>query len=142
MDRLTPRYLEIAYALEAETAPLPFNAPLPTEQQLAKRFGVSRVTIRRALGLLERSGRITRRRGRGTAVSPRKITRQIVPVCTIEEDLRAQGLKLETKLLDYRLGVVPPDHVRAALRLPQGRRAGMLSLARIVNDQVIGHDER
>ena len=145
MDQLTPRtprYLEVAQALASEIAPLPPNAPLPTEQQFAKRFAVSRVTIRRALGLLERSGRITRRRGRGTAVSPRKITRQIVPVCTIEEDLRAQGLKLETKVLAYRVHVLPSDHVRAALRLPAGRRVGVLTLVRSVNDQVIAHDER
>ena len=36
----------------------------------------------------------------------------------------------------------PPEHVRAALCLPPGPHVGVLTLVRVVNDQVIGHDER
>jgi GntR family transcriptional regulator len=40
--------------------------PLPSEPELVKRFRVSRTTVRRAFALLEREGRIFRRRGSGT----------------------------------------------------------------------------
>ena len=50
------RYLHICEALQHQIGALPQNSPLPSEHDLARRFGVSRVTIRRALGLLERSG--------------------------------------------------------------------------------------
>lgn len=43
---------------------------LPPENELAKQFGVSRITIRRALGELEREGLVLREQGRGTFVNP------------------------------------------------------------------------
>jgi GntR family transcriptional regulator len=116
------------------------NSLLPTEEQLARRFGVSRVTIRRALGLIERSGEITRLRGRGTIVSPPKVTRHLAR--TIERDLREQGIKLETKLVDYSPEVSPPESVRQRLRLPPGASTGCLQLIRIVDDLIICHDLR
>lgn len=48
------------------------NQKLPTEQELAELFGVSRITSKRALVELERGGLIYRVRGSGSFVSPRK----------------------------------------------------------------------
>ena len=48
----------------------PEMAALPSEPELASRFGVSRVTIRHALGLLEADGLVERRHGSGTFVTP------------------------------------------------------------------------
>jgi DNA-binding GntR family transcriptional regulator len=42
---------------------------LPSEQELSARFGVSRMTVRQALGRLETQGILTRRQGSGTFVS-------------------------------------------------------------------------
>lgn len=137
-----PTYLQIVDALEAQiqlTAP---NSLLPTEHQLAKRFRVSRVTIRRALDVLERSGRVSRQRGRGTLISPPKITRRIVPGCPIEQDLREQGLKLETEVVAYEPSAEAPEHIRARLALREGALVGCLSLIRVVEDRVICHDRR
>jgi GntR family transcriptional regulator len=44
----------------------PDDAPLPSEPDLAKRYGVSRVTIRTTLARLERDGLVRRVRGVGT----------------------------------------------------------------------------
>ncbi|MGE0613692.1 MAG: GntR family transcriptional regulator [Hyphomicrobiales bacterium] len=45
------------------------GAQIPILGELEKDFGVARVTLRQALGLLEREGLIWRRQGRGTFVS-------------------------------------------------------------------------
>ena len=109
---------------------------------MAKRFGVSRVTLRRALGLLQRSGHISRERGRGTIVSPPKIMRQIVPLCSLEQDLRGQGLKLETRVLQYQPSITPPKYISDRLRLAPEETAGFLNLLRLVEDRVICQDWR
>ena len=46
------------------------GAPLPTEYELAQRQGVSRLTLREAIGILRQKGIIEVRRGRGTFVRP------------------------------------------------------------------------
>ena len=73
MTPARPRYVVIAQTLENEVKGLSPNSLLPTEDQMARRFSVSRITIRSALELLENSGLISRLRGRGTIVSPKKL---------------------------------------------------------------------
>lgn len=47
------------------------DARIPTVEQLSKEFGVANMTIRQALGEIEREGLIERHRGRGTFVRAR-----------------------------------------------------------------------
>jgi GntR family transcriptional regulator len=136
------RYLHICEALQHQIGTLPQSSLLPSEHDLAQRFGVSRVTIRRALGLLERSGLVSRQRGRGTTVSPPKITRSLSPMYPFEEDLRRQGVKFETRILEYQRQHVPPDPVSERLRLPAGTAVGFLALLRLVDDRTICLDRR
>jgi len=58
---------------QIERGDYPENTPLPGEQELAVRFEVSRVTIRRTMLLLEEADMITRFRGRGTFANPAAI---------------------------------------------------------------------
>ena len=138
--RRAPRYLAVLSTIRAEIAAAPPNTVLPTEQVLARRFGVSRLTLRRALGLLERSGLVSRRPGRGTVVSPPKVTRVLAPLYTLEEDLRGQGIRLETRVLRYAPAIEPPPDVRLTLRLRRRSRVAAVELLRLVEGQVIAHD--
>jgi len=130
----------VTEALRAEVVAAAPNTILPTEQQLARRFGVSRLTLRRALGLLERGGLVSRQRGRGTIVSPPKVRRLLAPLYTLEEDLRQQGLKLETRVLRYESAIEAPAHIRERLKLRRRGRVAVVELLRLVDGQVIAHD--
>jgi GntR family transcriptional regulator len=136
-----PRYLAVLGALRADVAAAPPNTILPTEQQLARRFEVSRLTLRRALGLLERSGLVSRQRGRGTVVSPPKVSRLLAPLYTLEEDFRQQGIKLETRVLGFARGQVAPAHIRERLGLHRRSRVAVLSLLRLVDGRTIACDQ-
>lgn len=138
--RSVPRYLAVLDALREEVAAAAPNTLLSTEQQLAQRFGVSRLTLRRALGLLERSGLVSRQRGRGTVVSPAKVTRSLAPLYTIEEDFRQQAIKLETRILRYERSVEPPAHIRERLRLGRRGRVAVLTLLRLVEGRTVASD--
>lgn len=137
-----PRYVGVATVLEDEISRLAPNSLLPTEIQLARRFGVSRITLRGALDVLERSGLVSRLRGRGTIVSPEKITRHFSPLYSFEKDLASQGIAFETRVLSYDAKTVAPESIRTRLELSKKDSVGCLSLVRSVHDRVICHDRR
>ncbi len=56
----------VSHALRKMLALGELGHPLPPERQLAKLFGVSRVTLRRAMDALEAGGTVERVQGRGT----------------------------------------------------------------------------
>src|SRR5439155_19270824 len=66
-----PRYHRIAEALREriQDGELPPGARLDNQRQLARSFGVTLMTLRQALELLEREHLITRRHGLGTFVA-------------------------------------------------------------------------
>ena len=64
------KYLQVVAWLKGQIAKggLMPGDRLPTEAELGERFGISRQTVRQALGMLENEGIVERRRGSGTYV--------------------------------------------------------------------------
>ena len=78
---------------------------MPGEHDLGIMQGVSRITIRKALGRLEADGLIQRKRGAGTFVNPLKGERRRENLQDLLENLLAMGLQTEVKLISF--GYVP-----------------------------------
>jgi DNA-binding transcriptional MocR family regulator len=68
-----PRYESLRLARRDRIAPLDVGTALPAERQLAEEFGVSRMTLRRAVDDLVREGYLVRRQGSGTRIAPRSL---------------------------------------------------------------------
>jgi GntR family transcriptional regulator len=90
--RSVPSYVQLAEHLETrivrgDIAP---GARLPSEQQLIEQTGLSRITVRHALTLLERDGWIIRRQGLGTFAG-QAIDQELSRVRTIPEVFLSQG---------------------------------------------------
>jgi DNA-binding FadR family transcriptional regulator len=64
--RIEPAYKMVSAEIERSIlqGSLPSGAPLPTEQELATRFGVHRSTVREAIRQVEQEGLLQRREGR------------------------------------------------------------------------------
>jgi GntR family transcriptional regulator len=96
----------------------PADKPLPGELDLAAAFGVSRVTMRRALDELVLEGLIERSRGRGSF--PRTAPAAAAPVSGsisgLLDNIIAMGLKTSVRILALESLVAPPD-VAAAMGL-------------------------
>ena len=94
-------YLDLQAALESgEFRP---GSRLPTERELAARYGCSLITIRHALGELVREGRIERTRGRGTFVRSPLIERNIAGVQSFAEEMQRRGLEPATRIITSRV---------------------------------------
>ena len=91
--------------LEAEEA-------LPPERELADEFGISRITVRKALDALVGEGMLTRRQGAGTFVAPRTETRvekNFSKLSSFSEDMISRGRKPESVWLSRSSGTVTPE---------------------------------
>src|SRR2546429_7579525 len=105
-----PRYQGIAEALRTrirEGALRP-GARLDNQRRLATSFGVTLMTLRQALELLEREHLISRRHGLGTFVAAPSIDYDILQLRRFAGDLSAKGAHLATRPLRTR--VASPDH--------------------------------
>ena len=101
---------------------------LPPERELARQFGCSLITVRRALDELAREHRIERVRGRGTFVTTPPIERDLTALTSFTDEMNRRGL-------DPRTRVIATQHLEAdrtvATRLSIGVGAKVLFLERL-----------
>ena len=93
------------------------DGKIPTEPQLIRRFGVSRITARQAVDALVREGLVVRQQGKGTFVAGPRVHHDLLDLRGIYDSLVAQGLDPQTRLLHIRRAT-PPARVAARLGRP------------------------
>ena len=94
-----PLYYQIVNILQSRiySGRYPPASLLGTEKELALEFGVSRITVQRALDTLNREGLIERQRARGTFVSPTVRSRGPVELHGFLDDVMLMGGMGETR---------------------------------------------
>ncbi|MFP4311479.1 MAG: GntR family transcriptional regulator, partial [Nitriliruptoraceae bacterium] len=111
--RPSPKYAQVRDGVLKLIADLSAGSPIPPERVLSERFGVSRVTLRRAVDDLVREGLLIRRQGSGTFVAADKIT-QRVSTTSFSENMRRRGLVPSSRVLRFGRG---PAGARTARQL-------------------------
>ncbi|ATJ84371.1 phosphonate metabolism transcriptional regulator PhnF [Halomonas beimenensis] len=115
-----PRYRALAETLAREVrSDYRPGELLPAEARLAKRFGVNRHTVRRALDELVAAGMVTRHQGRGTQVVDRRLDYAVDAGSKVTHNLAEQGLATETCCLEQGLRE-PPEAIAQRFGLAHG----------------------
>lgn len=96
-----PMYQQIKEILEEAIAKGEYEegSKLPTESELCRRCGVSRITVVRAFEQLEQSGLIYRVQGKGSFVCAKKVERDLTNGRSFMELIREQGYNPVTKVI-------------------------------------------
>ena len=118
---VVPKHEQLRGRLTELAARLPAGSPLPGERQLCVEHGVSRITVREAIGQLVSEGVLVRVRGKGTFVAERA-ARSRLHLASFHEDMRRMGLRPGTVVLSVGCAVPPPATARA-LELDPGGQA-------------------
>ena len=133
MKSRTPRYHQIAEALRQQIrdGALSPGERLDNQRQLARDFGVTLMTLRHALELLERDRLIARRHGLGTFVASPSVDYDILQFQRLAADLSAHGEDVDTRVLGTRFALADTQAAEAlGLRPPQ--RVFVLERLRLV----------
>jgi GntR family transcriptional regulator len=107
---------------------------LPEEVSLAKTLGISRNTLRTAIGRLVAEGRLERRAGVGTRVVEPQLCSGVGAWHSFTREMEAKGVMVETFAVEARMVPAPLESARA-LRIDKGTKVLCL-------DRVRGWDGR
>jgi GntR family transcriptional regulator len=124
----TIRYQQIADELRTRLAAVGAGAVLPSEADLSTEFGVSRVTIRRALEILRDQGLVDARQGFGWYVAGEPLRQHLDELGTIEGQLEKRGIKPERRVVEFEYRTAP-KRVAEVLGTDQVLRVKRLNLA-------------
>ena len=131
----SPIYIKLAHRLrqQIEDGAISAGEALPSERDLCKIMGASRVTVRKAIELLIDEGLLSRRQGSGTYVTPR-IQAPGSFLSSFSEDAEARGEATDTIWIMKVVGLATEEEARI-LELPKGVEVARLSRVRMANGE-------
>ena len=130
-ESASPLYAQIIERIRQDIiqGAYPVGSRIPAEHELEKRYGVSRVTVRRALQELTDGGMLERKQGKGTFVSQPRSERQDRPLRGFHDECREMGRIPSVKSIRIREIPAQTDD-RALLNL--GEEASLLEIRRVL----------
>jgi GntR family transcriptional regulator len=123
----------LAQILDGKIAP---GEMIPPERELCERYGVSRITVRRAIGELETRGYVHRQQGKGTFVSQSRIQREMGRLISFSEEMRSQGHLPGSRLLNLQHKAADRS-TALALHLHEGDPTWIVERLRLADDEIV-----
>jgi len=136
-----PLYTQIKDILRARIMDGTYAAhdQMPSETEMTRHFGVSRITIRQALGDLQKEGLIFRIHGKGTFVSKPKAFQSLSRLQGFGEAMAGMGHETFSKLISVR-NVKADKAVASRLAVPEGTLVSELRRLRYLDREPISLD--
>ncbi|MEV0948239.1 GntR family transcriptional regulator [Rhodococcus sp. NPDC049939] len=139
-DSVVPKHEQLrAILLHKCTKELQHGDLMTSERKLMNDYGVSRITVREAIGQLVNEGYLVRVRGKGTFVARRRVQSKL-HLASFTEEMRAQGHTPTTVVL-LREERVAPEVTAKALGLAPKAVAYHIKRLRLADGEPVSVDD-
>lgn len=133
-----PLYVQIRERLRDELSQMEPGDPIPVEAELEKKFGTSRITVRRAVEDLVAENLLIRQQGRGTFVQHPKFTHELSLITSWTDQLKRLGFSPKTA--KRRITIEKPlAHVAEALCLKNDEEVIRVQRVRLASREPISY---
>jgi GntR family transcriptional regulator len=135
-SRPAPLYQQLSDGIRRQVlaSKWPVDSAIPSERELVRLTGLSRMTVRQAIDGLTREGLLYRIHGRGTFIVPERVDQDMRGVYSFSERIRAQGRVPSTQLIS-RSEVGASDEETELLRIQPGAPLYRLVRLRCIDDE-------
>ncbi|MBC3361862.1 GntR family transcriptional regulator [Pseudomonas sp. SWRI154] len=126
-DVLRSRILDAQY---------PQGSQMPSESELGALFSVSRITVRQALGDLQKEGLIFKIHGKGTFVAKPKTFQNVSTLQGLAESMTGRGFEVINRLRSFKF-IAADKSVAERLKLAEGDVVAQIKRVRLINREPV-----
>jgi len=140
-DAPTPLYHQLFSLLKGMIldGTLPYGERIPTEEQLAKAFNVSRITAKRSMDELAKENLVERRRGKGSHIIYKYTPKPVqAPLVGMLQEIESMARNSEAVVIECNL-MAPPRSIRDELELLPSQNALHLIRVRMRQGRKFGY---
>lgn len=137
-DAMTPLYVQLMDEVEENIKNGVYKPgeKIMTEAEMAKEYGVSLITVRKAIGSLMEKGLVVRKQGKGTFVTKPKFSRNMKKLQSFSEMCEQMGVKPGAKMLENCLIPATPK-IAARLGIEAGSNVVYISRLRYADQEPV-----
>ncbi|WP_407314517.1 GntR family transcriptional regulator [Desulfosporosinus sp. SB140] len=119
-NSVIPIYYQLFKLLEGQIrrGELKPGESLPTENDIAMRYEISRMTVRRAISELVTAGMVYAQQGKGTFVATPKLNNIVFELNDFNEEIKKRGLDYKTTLLEAKI-IRADEELRAKFQIEE-----------------------
>ena len=114
----------------------PQGSQMPSESELGALFRVSRITVRQALGDLQKEGLIFKIHGKGTFVAKPKTFQNVSTLQGLAESMTGRGFEVINRLLSFKF-IAADKLVAERLKLTEGEEVVQIKRVRLINREPV-----
>ncbi|BBP60215.1 GntR family transcriptional regulator [Pseudomonas sp. St316] len=114
----------------------PQGDQMPSESELGALFRVSRITVRQALGDLQKEGLIFKIHGKGTFVAKPKTFQNVSTLQGLAESMTGRGFEVINRLLSFKF-IAADKLVAERLKVMEGDVVAQIKRVRLINREPV-----
>lgn len=137
-DAMTPLYVQLMDEVEQAINNGIYKPGdrIMTEAEMAKKYGVSLITVRKAIGSLMEKGLVIRKQGKGTFVTKPKFSKNMKKLQGFSDMCEQMGVKPGAKVLESRL-INADEKTAARLGIAPGSKVVYISRLRTADNEPV-----